>query len=78
MAIVKADVKLGDLLGMKVTDGLYVMEDGKLYTDTDGEFASADGDVEIPNYALNNAEDAKETMKLRAKAQKEKDSENDS
>lgn len=78
MAVVKADVKLGDLLGMKVTDGLYVMEDGKLYTDASGEITSAEGEVEIPDYAINNAEDAKEAMKLRAKVQKEKDSTNDS
>lgn len=64
MAEVKADVKMGDLLGMTISEGVYLMSDGKIYSDKDGEFEKADDTVEIPDYALNNAEDYKYAQKL--------------
>lgn len=71
MAKVQADVKLGDLLGQKIADGYYIMEDGLIYSDADGEFESAEGEIEIPDAALANAEDAKQAAKLRAENKSE-------
>jgi hypothetical protein len=65
MAKVQADVKLGELLGQKFAEGYYIMEDGLIYSDADGEFESAEGEIEIPDAALANAEDAKNSLKLR-------------
>lgn len=64
MAEVQADVKMGELLGQTVVDGVYVMSDGKMYSEKDGDFEKVDEPVEIPNYALNNAEQYKENLKL--------------
>jgi hypothetical protein len=64
MAEVKADVKMGDLLGITVMENVYLMSDGKIYSDKDGTFEPAEGTVEIPNSALNNAEDYKYAQKL--------------
>lgn len=77
MAKVQADVKLGDLLGQKIAEGFYIMEDGLIYSDADGEFESAEGEIEIPDAALANAEDAKQAVKLRAKNQAEEGDLND-
>lgn len=73
MAEVQADVKMGDLLGMTVSEGVYLMSDGKIYSDKDGTFESAEGTVEIPDYALNNAEDYKYAQKLINAENPEKD-----
>lgn len=77
MAKVQADVKLGDLLGQKIADGFYIMEDGLIYSDADGTFESAEGEIEIPDAALANAEDAKQSAKLRAKNKAEEGDLND-
>lgn len=66
MAKVQADVKLGELLGQKIAEGYYIMEDGFIYSDADGKFESAEGEIEIPDAALANAEDAKQAAELRA------------
>jgi hypothetical protein len=66
MAEVDADVQIGELRGKKITDGFYVMEDGKIYGDGTGEeIKPAEGKIEIPDSALNNAEDLLESIKAR-------------
>lgn len=77
MAKVQADVKLGDLLGQKIADGFYIMEDGLIYSDADGKFESAEGEIEIPDAALANADDAKRAAELRAEKKFEEGDLND-
>lgn len=64
MAEVKADIKMGDLLGMTIADGVYLMSDGKIYSDKDGDFEKVDETVDMPDYALDNAQQYVETQKL--------------
>lgn len=74
MAEVQADVKLGDLLGKKISEGVYAMSDGKVYSDKDGPFEEADESVEIPDFTLSTAEDYANALKLFDKNSPKKES----
>jgi hypothetical protein len=72
-----AEVQLGETYGIKVSDGVYVMEDKKMYTDEDaaemgGIVSVSDGpEIEIPGSIIEMASDY---VNMRAR-QKSSDSE---
>jgi hypothetical protein len=55
MAQFPAEVSINGLRGIKVMDGAYAMEDGKIYGESAGTVEEADGYVDIPEAALRTA-----------------------